>query len=113
MTENMKAFLEKVSSDEALKEKVKALESIKDLDKCKAAAVELAKEAGFTLADEDFVSDTAEGELSDSEMDAVAGGVRPSGCGIFGMDLKYMNCSCIFDGMGDFDMESYKKYEME
>jgi predicted ribosomally synthesized peptide with nif11-like leader len=98
MTENMKAFLEKVSSDEALKEKVKALESIKDLDKCKAAAVELAKEAGFTLVDEDFVSDMAEGELSDSEMDAVAGGLKPgcfstnTGCTLYGDIDKASGC---------------------
>ena len=66
--EQLKAFLEKVKSDTSLQEKLKA---VADVD----AAVDIAKETGFSISNEDF--ENAESELSDEELEAVAGGVCP------------------------------------
>lgn len=63
MTENMKKFLELVSKDEALVAKVNAAD--------KNALIALAKELGVELTEADFEHPT---ELSDDELEVVAGG---------------------------------------
>ena len=71
--EQLKAFLEKVKTDTGLREKLKAAA---DAD----AALAIAKEAGFMISAEDLKN--AQSELSDEELEGVAGGTyvtRPKG----------------------------------
>ena len=63
--EQLKAFLEKVKADTSLQEKLKAAA---DVD----AALAIAKEAGFSISADDLKN--APSELSDEEMEGVAGG---------------------------------------
>ena len=81
--EQLKAFLEKVKADTNIQEK---LNGAADAD----TVVEIAKEAGFLIAAEDFQSmQSATAELSDEELEEAAGGRnadtrRPTGCGNLG-----------------------------
>ena len=63
--EQLKAFLEKVKADTSLQEKLKAAA---DAD----AVAAIAKEAGFSISADDLKN--AQSELSDEELDGVAGG---------------------------------------
>ncbi|MDB4677228.1 Nif11-like leader peptide family natural product precursor [Synechococcus sp. AH-551-B05] len=63
--EQLKAFLEKVKGDTSLQEKLKAA-----LDANAVAAI--AKEAGFSISADDLTN--AQSELSDQELEGVAGG---------------------------------------
>ncbi len=63
--EQLKAFLEKVKADTSLKEKLKAAS---DAD----GVVAIAKEAGFMISTDDLKK--AESELSEEELEGVAGG---------------------------------------
>ena len=65
----LKAFLEKVKADTSLQQKLKAAAAPE-------AAVEIAKEAGFSITTEDVNSHT-EG-ISDDELEGAAGGCRRS-----------------------------------
>ena len=65
--EQLKAFLEKVKADTSLEEKLKAAASPE-------AAVEIAKDAGFSITAEDIQSQSATAELSDEELEGAAGG---------------------------------------
>ena len=62
MTENMKKFLELVSADKQLMEKVSVAQ--KDM------LIAIAKENGIELIEADFAAPT--GELSDDELDSIA-----------------------------------------
>ena len=64
--EQLKAFLEKVKADTSLQEKLKAAS---DAD----AVVSIAKEEGFSISVDDLKN--AQSELSDEELEGVAGGV--------------------------------------
>ena len=65
--EQLKAFLEKVKGDTSLQEKLKAAA---DAD----AVAAIAKEAGFSISVDDLTK--AQSELSDQELESVAGGTR-------------------------------------
>ena len=68
--EQLKAFLEKVKADTSLQEKLKAAA---DVD----AVIAIAKSAGFVVsADEIKTAQSATQELSDEELEGVAGGGR-------------------------------------
>ena len=70
--EQLKAFIEKVKSDTELRDQLKAAASPE-------AAVEIAKEAGFSITAEDIQSMQPESEsveLSDEELESTAGGGR-------------------------------------
>ena len=70
--EQLKAFLEKVKSDTELQEKLRAAASPE-------AALQIAKEAGFSITAEDIQSmQSATVEVSDEELESAAGG---RGCG--------------------------------
>ena len=76
--EQLNAFLEKVKSDTELQDKLKAAASPE-------AAIEIAKEAGFSINAEDIQSmQSATVELSDEELEGAAGGFactwRPFSC---------------------------------
>ena len=63
--EQLKAFLEKVKGDTSLQEKLKAAADVNSV-----AAI--AKEAGFMISADDLTK--AQSELSDEELEGVAGG---------------------------------------
>ena len=63
--EQLKAFLEKVKADTSLQEKLKAAA---DAD----AVTAIAKEAGFNVSADDLTK--AQSELSEEELEGVAGG---------------------------------------
>ena len=78
--EAVRAFMGKVKADPDLQEKLEAIEG--DKDATLAEVVHIASEAGFSFTVEDYdaaVLDMAQarhaaGDLSDEELDAVAGG---------------------------------------
>ena len=70
--EQLKAFLEKVQGDTSLQEKLKAAA---DAD----AVAAIAKEAGFSISADDLTK--AQSELSEEELEGVAGGVWCVPCG--------------------------------
>ena len=63
--EQLKAFLEKVKADTSLQEKLKAAADAN-------AVTAIAKEAGFIISADDLTK--AQSELSDEELEGVAGG---------------------------------------
>ena len=72
--EQLKAFLEKVKGDTSLQEKLNAAAS-------PDGAVEIAKEAGFSITAEDIQSmQSTTIELSDDELEGAAGGQQLRGC---------------------------------
>ena len=103
MSDNLKKFLELVSKDENLKQK---MQSFNEMEPKKAiqASIALAKELGIELSEADFVNKKADGELSDDELDAVAGG----DCGCFAggggnvtdSDGTELTCVCVAVGAG-------------
>ena len=66
--EQLKSFLEKVKTDTSLQEKLKG---VADAD----AALAIAKEAGFAITAEDIQSMQSATDLSDDELEDVAGGM--------------------------------------
>ena len=66
--EQLKAFIEKVQGDDSLQEKLKAAAN-------PDVVVSIAKEAGFSISADDLKN--AQSELSDEELEGVAGGRRP------------------------------------
>ena len=64
--EQLKAFLEKVKADTSLQEKLKAAADAN-------AVAAIAKEAGFSISADDLTT-KAQSELSDEELEGVAGG---------------------------------------
>ena len=76
----LKAFLEKVKGDTSLQEKLKAAASPE-------AAIEIAKEAGFSITAEDIQSmQSATVELSDEDLEGAAGGT--------GTGRRTVECTC-------------------
>ena len=65
--EQLKAFLEKVKGDTSLQEKLKAAADAN-------AVAAIAKEAGFSISADDLTK--AQSELSDEELEGVAGGFK-------------------------------------
>ena len=79
--EKLKAFLEKVQSDTNLQEKLKAAADAN-------AVVDIAKEAGFSISADDLKNAQSDiTELSDEELEGVAGGRR----NIFGFLVHIFN----------------------
>ncbi|WP_114991471.1 Nif11-like leader peptide family natural product precursor [Synechococcus sp. UW179A] len=70
--EQLKAFIAKVQSDTSLQEKLKAAA---DSD----AVLAIAKEAGFSISADDLKN--AQSEVSEEELENVAGGFDPRNCG--------------------------------
>ena len=83
--EQLKAFLEKVQGDTSLQEKLKAAA---DADGVSA----IAKEAGFSISADDI--NKAQSELSEEELEGVAGGIIGSLITVLG------HCNCYGEGTG-------------
>ena len=81
--EQLKAFLEKVQGDTSLQEKLKAEG---------ADPVAIAKEAGFIISADDLTK--AQSELSEEELEGVAGGIIGSLITVLG------HCNCYGEGTG-------------
>ena len=105
MSENLKKFLELISSNKEISEKALACNELGE-EKGKLALIELAKENGIELTAADMEEVPAPRELDDDELDAVAGG---GGCGCFagggggGVDSndgKTYGCACVVYGQG-------------
>lgn len=94
MTENMKKFLERISQDEALCEKVGSAG--------KEELLAMARELGVELTAGDLENKPA--ELDDDELDAVAGGNQITcACALGGGGTKDKNdkaCACVLTGAG-------------
>ena len=94
MNENLKKFLEEVSKDAALSEKVGG-------EKDTTKLIELAKELGIALTAADFAESN---EISDDDLDAVSGGSDVScACAMGGGGTKDTNdktCACVLAGVG-------------
>ena len=84
--EQLKAFLEKVQGDTSLQEKLKAAADANDAN----AVVEIAKEAGFSISADEI--NQAQSELSDKELEGVAGGDSPTAC--VTCALLWIACPC-------------------
>lgn len=98
MTDAMKKFLEEVSQDRELCEKMNALETPEEI-------IALAAEKGLTVTEEDLKPDTSAVKLSDDEMEAVAGGGKPNVCvcvagGGGESDIPSAVCACVGPGLG-------------
>ena len=107
MSENLKKFLALVAGNKELEAKLMACNGLGDETKVKQAAIKLAKENGIELTEADFEKKEATGELSDDELDAVAGGGSNCGCfagggggGIDASDGKVFGCACVAYGQG-------------
>jgi len=95
MTEKMKTLFEKVSASEELAKKMNATKNEQEL-------IAFAKELGIELTAEDIKQPVA--EISDDELEAVAGGGDVScACAMGGGGTKDGNdktCACVLAGAG-------------
>ena len=92
MTENMKKFLEAVSQNEELQEKLNGMS--------KEDILAAAKALGIDLTEADFAQN---GEMDDDELDAVAGG-GDCVCVVGGggtADSNDKTCACVAGGWGE------------
>ena len=82
--EQLKAFLEKVQVDTSLQERLKAAV---DAD----AVTAIAKESGFSISADDLTK--AQSELSDEELEGVAGGFQSFAVGTWcPMGIRVLRC---------------------
>ena len=85
--EQLKAFLEKVQADTSLQEQLKA-DGVSSAD-----VIAIAKAAGFSISTEDL--NTHRQNLSDGELEGVAGGKVVSDLGWFwGFGPQITACKC-------------------
>ena len=106
MNENMKKFLEMISKDETLKQKVLACKDL-EKDDVVRSVIALAKEMGIELTEADIIVEKeADGELAEEELTAVAGGFG-CGCPLVGggggtddRDGHTDGCACVGYGQG-------------
>ena len=105
--EKAKKFIEILNKDEELQKKVKAATEAYTGDKTDEKAVfdavlaPVAKEAGYDFSFEDMIElakSSGEGEISDDEAAAVAGG--KAGCFIFGSAYDDPSVGVGDDGLG-------------
>ena len=110
MSENLKKFLELLAGDSELEKKALACNEMGE-EKGKEAMIALAKECGIALTAADFEKkeEPASRELSDDELDAVAGGFDNNTCfciagggggGVDSKDGKKYGCACVLYGQG-------------
>lgn len=93
MSEELKKFLEMLSEDVSLREKAAKADTAEEF-------IELAREAGFDLKQEDI---SPKEELDEEELDAVSGGRF---CFLIGEGhdtQKGKYCFCIIEGSGGDD----------
>ena len=114
--ENVKKFYEAVSRDEALKQKFielsqkyqgQSMDEAKGMSILEQEALPIAKQLGYEFTIDDLKSYGEEMkqanmncELSDEEMQAVAGGIQAAICVLFGISLdgQFVLASCFVVG---------------
>jgi predicted ribosomally synthesized peptide with nif11-like leader len=74
--ENIQAFFQKADQEPVLKEKACAILE-RSPEEVPAALAELSKQVGLGFTAEEFAASLQGASLSDTELDAVAGGGRP------------------------------------
>ena len=128
MSEKMKAFLEALSKDKDLLDKLNAIPFETEEEKITVAIAFAKDELGIELTEDDFKKpEVVNGELNDDELEAVAGGDScvcvaggyGGGGGKFDdrydefSDLHHYNeytCVCVLGGGGEY-VHAGKKYE--
>ena len=107
MTENMKAFLEQMNQNQALKNELEALgkeQLEKNKDAVAQKVVEIAAKHGFTLTAEDMETETA--ELTEEQLKMAAGGSGCCVCAVLGGGGEGFNregyCICVVGGHGGY-----------
>ena len=98
MTEKAKEFMEFISKDDELLDRIKKVQSVEQ-------ALEIANEKGYDLTAEDFAQADAGEEISEDELQAVAGGWKNCGCVVAGIGVSDASdgsalCGCAVGGMG-------------
>ena len=102
MNENIKKFLEKVSSDEQYLAKLKELnQKYPEVEENKAEIIKFADSLGIILTEDDFVEQKS--ELSEDELEAVSGGATGHYETSGGFSYKMSDCLCAFGGYGSAD----------
>ena len=108
MSENLKKFLAMIADNKELEAKVIECNKLGEAE-VKQVMIKLAKENGIELAEADFEkkAEPISRELSDDELDAVAGGGGACGCvlgggggGVDDNDGKVFGCACAAYGQG-------------
>lgn len=103
MTENMKKYLELISRDEEAQKKLNEQKS-SSIQEAKERIIADAAEKGITLTEEDFAANAETGELSDDELEAVAGGKECvcviGGGGTATSEIYEDTCACVLAGAG-------------
>ena len=98
----MKKLLEEMEKNQELKAKMEELD--KNPKSTPKDYIQVAAEYGVELKEEDFKPASEQGELTDTELDAVAGGdscVCVLGGG--GSDGRYeKTCACVIGGGGEY-----------
>ena len=75
MNDKLRELFEKVSGDDSLKESfINGLEAISNDDEKKSFIIDFAKEQGITLTMEDFPETSGMQQLSDDDLENIAGG---------------------------------------
>lgn len=101
----MKKLLEAMEQNAELKAKIDELD--KKPDSAINDYIQLASEYGIELKEEDFKPADMQGEVSDEELDAVAGGDEcycAVGGGGTGRSNTERTCACVLFGQGDGKM---------
>lgn len=107
--ENMKKLLEEMEKNPKLKAKIEELDQNKD--SVPKDYIQAAAEYGIELTEEDVQPKSGQGEISDDELDAVAGGDACvcvlGGGGSAGYYEK--TCACVLGGGGEYGNNSQLK----
>ena len=94
MTENMKKWLELVSRDNSLKSRVAAVGEMHS-SQSRKKIIELAKQNGISLSQQDFEESREEPcGLSDEDLENVTGGTDA-------LFKQYYSCGCMTTGFGN------------
>ena len=104
MNDKLRELYEKVSGDESLKESIiKGLEAISNYDEKKSFIIDFAKEQGITLTMEDFPKTDNMQQLSDDDLENVAGGAFGDRAKRECKEAAYIACQALFAsaGLGD------------
>lgn len=107
--ENMKKLFQEMEKNPKLKAKIEELDQNKE--SVTEDYIQAAAEYGIELTAEDFRPENAQGEVSDDELDAVAGGDACS-CvvGGGGSPGDYdCTCACVLGGAGDYNYEKSRE----
>ena len=106
MTENMKKYLALISTDEAARKQLNEQEP-SSIQEAKEKIIADAAVKGITLTEEDFADTADTGELSEEELEAVAGGKQcycVLGGGGTATHSTEKTCACVLGGSGEGDI---------